>query len=208
MKNIKMVVTNKWFIMIVLIITAYCYAAIYESASTTPIDELGQIMTNVTNEEDFVESYTENDWGMSLDQYKESLNNISLLKSRFLQGPLCFLTSLIVFLIAVLLNHTAVRIHEKIVRFPQKTPIIDTIDACFPVLLAEAIKYIICALYASFSGSLIDYNVVLSTILAVICSMIPYILNFFIRRNAGKPAAAVIIACVLATTANLAFHLI
>ena len=136
MKRVRKILGNKWFILLALLVAVYVYAGVYEGISTTPVDELGAVMAAATENEAFVADYENESLGLTMDQYRESLENIQVLKSRFLQGPLSFLTSCLAFAVSVLLIHGAIRLQERILRLPEKTRILETVDVSFPFLLA------------------------------------------------------------------------
>lgn len=208
MKRVTKILCNKWLILLALVVAVYCYAAVYEGMSATPVDELGEIMTAVTEDEAFEEAYRGKDLGMSLDQYKASLGNIQVLKSRFLQGPLSFLTSCLAFSVSVLLIHGAVRLQERCRRLPEKTRILETVDVTFPFLLTETLKYLFFAIFALKTQTLVENHIAIAAIVSALSCAVPYGLNYLRRRQTNRPVAGVLTMGAVAGAANLAFQLL
>ncbi len=208
MKAFRKVLFNKWVLLLALVIASYIYAAAYESAAMTPIDEMSGIMQAVAEDEAFAEAYGDMDWGMSLEEYRESAGNVTLLKSRFLQGPLTFLTSMLTLTIAIVIVQLGGRLGERIRRRPEKTRLMETIDITMPALLAETLKYLVFSVYAMVSGTLPDYNIALSAAVTVATCTAPYIINCLHRRRSRKPYGAVAVGGTIASAAALAFQLL
>lgn len=208
MKRVTKILCNKWLTLLALVVAVYCYAAVYEGIAITPVDELGEIMTAVAEDEAFEEAYREKDLGMSLDQYKASLENIQVLKSRFLQGPLSFLTSCLAFSVSVLLIHGSIRLQECCRRLPEKTRILETADVTFPFLLAEALKYLFFAIFALKTQTLVENHLAIAAIVSALSCAVPYGLNFLRRRQTNRPVAGVLTAGAVVGAANLAFQLL
>ncbi len=208
MRSVGKVLFNKWVLLQALVIASYIYAAAYESAVMTPIDEMSGIMQAVAEDEAFAEAYGDMDWGMSLEEYRESAGNVTLLKSRFLQGPLTFLTSMLTLTIAIVIVQLGARLGERIRRRPEKTRLMETIDITMPALLAETLKYLVFSMYAMVSGTLPDYNIALSAAVTVAACTAPYIINCLHRRRSRKPYGAVAVGGTIASAAALAFQLL
>ena len=208
MKRVMKILCSKWFILLVLIAGAYCYAGAYEGVSSTPVDELGELMTAVTADEAFESAYRGKDLGMSLEQYRASLQNIQVLKSRFLQGPLAILTSLLAFSVSVLLIQGAARLQERAGRRPQKTRLLETVDGTFPFLLAEGLKYFALAAFAWQTGALLESSLLPAILSSGFGGAVPYALNILWRGRAGRPVGGVAAMGAAFGAMNLVFQLL
>lgn len=208
MKRVMKILCSKWFILLVLIAGAYGYAGAYEGVSSTPVDELGELMTAVTADEDFESAYREKDLGISLEQYRASLQNVQVFKSRFLQGPLAVLTSLLAFSVSVLLIQGAARLQERARRHSPKTRFLETVDGTFPFLLAEGLKYFVLAAFAWRTGALLESRLLPAVLVSAFSCAVPYVLNVLWRRRAGRPVAGVASMGAAFGAANLIFQLL
>ena len=207
-KRIKGLLGNKWFLLAVLALAVYLYAGVYERAAVTPIDEMRSLMTEAAEDEAFAEAYGEMDWGMSLEEYQASAEKVTLLKSRYLQGPLSFLTSILSLVCAVVVCQICLRLEERGRRLSPATRLAETIDTTLPAALAEAAKYLLFALYVLVAGALPDYCLWLSVAAAAITCAMPYAINCLHRRRAGKPFGAIAAGGAAASAIAIAFQLL
>lgn len=208
MQNIKKVINNKWLIILVLILACYGFAAVYETADMTPVDEFLGMMSSVAESEEFVRDYQGEMLGMDLAGYKDALDGMGVLKSRYLQGPFNFLICLMFFVVSLALVHISVKLEEALRRTEYRTRLSESIDVCIPSLLVMAAKYVLFALYARATGELAEYNLVLSTVSAAAVSCVPFILAMVSRRKNGRCFMGVSIMMILTAAANVAFQLV
>ncbi len=207
-KTLKSLLANKWFLLLALVLASYLYAGVYERAAVTPIDEMREMMSAVAEEESFAEAYADMDWGMSLEEYQASAQNVTVLKSRYLQGPLSFLTSLLSLVTAVLICQACLRIGERRRGLAPATRLAETIDVTLPAALAEAAKYLIFTLWVLLRRTLPDYSLALSVAAALLSCAAPYLLNCLHRRREGKPYGTVAIGGAAASAVAIAFQLL
>ena len=207
MQNIKKVINNKWLIILVLILACYGFAAVYETADMTPVDEFVGMMSSVAESEEFAQQYQGEMLGMDLNGYKDALDGMSVLKSRFLQGPFNFLICLMSFVVSLALVHISVRLEEALRKTEYRTRLSRNIDVCIPSLLALAAKYALFAVYANVTGELAEYKLVLSTVCAVAVSCVPFILAIVDRKRNGNCVTGLSITMILTAAANVAFQL-
>ena len=208
MQNIKKAINNKWLIILVLILACYSFAAVYETADMTPVDEFLGMMSSVAESEEFAQDYQGEMLGMDLNAYKSALDGMGVLKSRYLQGPFNFLACILFLVISLALVHISARLEEALRKTEYKTRLSESIDVCMPSLLAMAAKYVLFALYARATGELADYNLVLATVSAAAVSCVPFLLAIVSRRKKGLCITGVSIAMILTAAANVAFQLI
>ena len=131
-----------------------------------------------------------------------------MLKSRFLQGPLAILTSLLAFSVSVLLIQGAARLQERAGRRPQKTRLLETVDGTFPFLLAEGLKYFALAAFAWQTGALLESSLLPAILISVFGGAVPYALNILWRGRAGRPVGGVAAMGAAFGAMNLVFQLL
>jgi len=207
MKKVLKMLGSTWMVLLIMIMASYVYAGVYEQTGVTPIDEMQQMMTDVTEEESFQQAYEEERWGMSLDTYRQTVGKLDILKSRFLQGPITFLTACLGLTVAVLVIQMTARVHERIAGAP-KTRLMETVDWAMPSLLAEAGKYLLLALFAAKTGTLLESRAAWAAVLSVGVGLAPYLLNILRRKRAGRPVGGVTIAAAVMSALNLGFQMI
>lgn len=205
---LKKILMNKWVLLLSLVVSSYIYAGIYERNSFTPIDDLQQIITDISKDEQFLEEYENQQWDMSIEEYHSSISNISTLKSHFLQGPVSFLTSCLVLSAAVVIMFVFIRISENIRHVSEKTSINTIIDRTVPAMYAESARYLIMAGYAYATHTLLDYNPVLSVIVSVSVVLVPFIINGISMKRENKSCLPVIAGGSLTAAVTFAFQLL
>lgn len=208
MSIVKKAANNKWMIILLLILACYSFAAVYEGVEHTPIDELTGIMNEVSQQEDFAQAYQGEVFGMDMDEYRNSLSNMALLKSRYLQGPLNFFSCLLFMLVSVAAVHICLRAEEALRRCPEKSRLSQTIDLCMPALLLLAAKYFAFALYARATGQLPENIPAVAAAVSALVSCVPFLLVFISRKKQGRCLMGVSLGAVITAAANVAFQLI
>ncbi len=205
---LKKILLNKWVLLLSLVISSYIYAGVYERNNYTPIDDLQEIITDISEDEQFLEDYETEQWDMSIEEYHESISNITTLKSHFLQGPISFLTSCLILSLSVLIMFICIRLQEAVKHVKDKTTINAIIDRTIPAMYAESCRYLIMAAYATITHTLLDYNLVLSIILSVSIGLVPFIINCISLRKENKAYSPVIAGGTFAAAVTFAFQLI
>ena len=69
---LKKILLNKWVLLLSLVISSYIYAGVYERNNYTPIDDLQEIITDISEDEQFLEK------AENLESYAASQHKVAL----------------------------------------------------------------------------------------------------------------------------------
>lgn len=143
MNAIKKALNNGLLIMLILILSSYIYASVFQRIEETPIDDFYTKLIEITSDQVFVDEYNREFEDDSIEEVYNTLDSIMVLKSNYILGPYYFLIALSAYFSNVILIYIMIRLDDRIHHIKKRERFIGVIDETFISNHAYSIQYLI-----------------------------------------------------------------
>ena len=207
MSRLLKILKNRYVILVILVLSSYLYASVYQNIAMTPIDKIGTELQEVAKDPEFIREYEEVS-SFTEEDLKQGLQKMGALKSKYLQGPILFFTACFSYLIVSIFSHLLIRLDEKISKIESRQKLLQTFSVGMISLYCPVIKYMLFSAYSVFTKTLIDYQKWALLPISVLLYMLQFSVQIRDQLQRNRKIAALCVGGMISTLLEAAFILI